>query len=205
MSKPSAPAPSHPSPPPHSAASTHEVPRRGVIAGLLAVLFGGLVTILPAGIGGAFFLDPLLRKKKGGSGGDSKIDADGFIIMPTAIEAKLPEDGTPQLFKVVADLQDAWNKFPNTEIGSVFLRKEENGSVSCFNSRCPHLGCTVNYKADEKKYICPCHDSAFSLDGTRSNEIPPRNLDSLEVKSKDGVLWVKFQNFVTGKHEKKPL
>ncbi len=32
-----------------------------------------------------------------------------------------------------------------------------------------------------------------------------KNLDSLEVKSKGGVLWVKFQNFVTGKHEKKPL
>jgi menaquinol-cytochrome c reductase iron-sulfur subunit len=173
----------------------------------MAVLFGGLVTILPAGVGGMMFLDPILRRRKADpkKSGDSKIDADGFIILPTAIKAKLPEDGTPQLFKVVADLQDAWNKFPNTEIGSVFLRKETDGSVSCFNSRCPHLGCTVNYKADASKYLCPCHDSAFGLDGHRTNEIPPRDLDSLEVKEKDGVLWVKFQNFVTGKHDKKAL
>lgn len=195
MSKPSAPVPSHPA----------DVPRRSVLAGLMAVLFGGLVTVLPAGIGGAFFLDPLLRRKKGGTGGDAKIDADGFIILPTAVQDKLPEDGTPQLFKVVADLQDVWNKFPNTEIGSVFLRRLEDGSVSCFNSQCPHLGCCVNYKAEEKKYVCPCHDSAFGLDGARSNEIPPRNLDSLEVKNKEGVLWVKFQDFKPGRHEKTPV
>lgn len=201
MSKPSAhaPVPGSPLPP--------ETPRRGFLSGAMAVLFGGLVTILPAGIGGAFFLDPLLRKKKssGGRGGDVKIDDEGFIVLPTAIESKLPEDGTPQLFKVVADLQDAWNKFPNTEIGSVFLRREPDGQVSCFNSQCPHLGCSVNYKADQKKYVCPCHDSAFSLDGKRSNEIPPRDLDSLEVKNKGGVLWVRFRNFVTGKHDKIPV
>lgn len=194
MSKPSA----------HAPAVHSETPRRGFLSGALAVLFGGLVTVLPVGIGGAFFLDPLLRKKKG-AGGDAKIDDEGFIILPTAIESKLPEDGTPQLFKVVADLQDAWNKFPDTEIGSVFLRREQDGKVSCFNSQCPHLGCTVNYKADQQKYVCPCHDSAFSLDGQRSNEIPPRNLDSLEVKNKGGVLWVKFQNYVTGKHDKIPI
>jgi len=195
MSKPSAPAP----------VASPETPRRGFLTGAMAILFGGLVTVLPAGIGGAFFLDPLLRRRKGGGGGDAKIDSEGFIILPTAIEDKLPQDGTPQLFKVVADLQDAWNKFPNTEIGSVFLRREADGKVSCFNSQCPHLGCSVNFKADQQKYVCPCHDSAFGLDGARSNEIPPRNLDSLEVKNKDGVLWVKFRNFVTGKHDKIPV
>jgi Rieske Fe-S protein len=29
---------------------------------------------------------------------------------------------------------------------------------------CPHAGCQVNKEGD--KYVCPCHNSQFKLDGT---------------------------------------
>ena len=109
------------------------------------------------------------------------------------------------MFPVIADLQDAWNKFPNTEIGSVYLWKTSEGEIKAFTSRCPHLGCTVNYKASEKLFGCPCHDSSFNLDGTRNNEIPPRGMDSLDVKEVDGEILVKFQKFRAGIHDRIPV
>jgi menaquinol-cytochrome c reductase iron-sulfur subunit len=64
----------------------------------------------------------------------------------------------------------------------------------------------VQYKDGDQKYVCPCHDSAFNVDGTRNNEIPPRDLDTLEVKKDDsGTVWVKFQKFRAGTSEKKPV
>lgn len=180
-------------------------PRRGFLVQAAAAGTGALAGAVPACIGGAYFLDPLLRSKVAA---DSVTPAgemgEGFLPI-TKLES-LPSDGTPRAFKVIADLQDAWNKFPQTEIGSVYLSRSESGEISCFNARCPHLGCTVQYKDGDQKYVCPCHDSAFNVDGTRNNEIPPRDLDTLEVKKDDsGTVWVKFQKFRAGTSEKKPV
>ena len=57
----------------------------------------------------------------------------------------------------------------------------------------------------KKAYHCPCHNSSFTADGTRAPDSPSaRNLDSLEVKIIDGVVWVKYQDFKTGEKEKHP-
>ena len=41
--------------------------------------------------------------------------------------------------------------------------------------------------------------SAFALDGQKKNEIPPRDLDSLEVKVKDkSEVWVRYEVFKAG-------
>jgi Rieske Fe-S protein len=40
-----------------------------------------------------------------------------------------------------------------------------NGKVAVLAQNCSHLGCSVNYNADEKTFDCPCHGSRFFLDG----------------------------------------
>ncbi len=193
----------------HAHESSSEEPRRNFVAKVAAAGIGTVVGIVPACTGAVYFLDPLLRQKQGtdpqaAAAASAAGMGEGFLPI-TKIES-LPEDGTPRAFKVVADLQDAWNKFPQTEVGSVYLSRNKAGEVECFNARCPHLGCTVQYKDSEHKYVCPCHDSAFQLDGARINEIPPRGLDSLEAKTaSDGTIWVKFQKFRAGTAEKKTI
>lgn len=165
--------------------------------------------MVPACAGAVFFLDPLLRKKadadpKAAAAASAAGMGEGYL--PITKVDSLPADGSPRAFKVIADLQDAWNKFPQTEVGSVYLSRTASGEISCFNARCPHLGCTVQYKDGDQKYACPCHDSAFELDGSRLNEIPPRGMDSLEAKAAaDGMIWVKFLKFRAGTEEKKPV
>ena len=171
-------------------------PRREFLTGTLAVLCGAVAGGCPSAIALYSAADPLVRKHEKGTG-------DGFLKI-TSVDG-LPTDGTPRMFKVVDNLTDAWNKFPDTEVGAVFLHREPDGTVVAYNARCPHLGCTVGYDAAESNYVCPCHASAFDLTGKPANDIPPRPLDQLSAKEEGGMIWVKFQNFRAGTEEQKPL
>lgn len=176
----------------------HGEPRRGFITHIFAAGIGLLVGTVPALAGLAFFLDPIVRKKKGGSG-------DGFLKMPVALEA-LEINGEPQLVKIIMDKVDAWNTYLNQPVGAVYLRRTDKDKVVAFNSRCPHLGCAVDYKPSDKIYFCPCHTSTFGMDGQKQNEIPPRDLDMLDVQIRNGTeVWLKFQNFRATTPEKIPV
>jgi menaquinol-cytochrome c reductase iron-sulfur subunit len=58
------------------------------------------------------------------------------------------------------------------------------------SAACPHQGCAVNWKADRKLFVCPCHGGTFEADGTRKSGPPPRSLDVLSYQIKDGQLVV---------------
>ncbi|MGD9856823.1 MAG: ubiquinol-cytochrome c reductase iron-sulfur subunit [Planctomycetaceae bacterium] len=170
--------------------------RRNFLTSALAVIVGSVVGLVPFASAMAMLFDPLIKRREGVLGKDEN----GFLEITSV--SSLASDGTPRLFKVVADLQDAWNKFPQTEIGSVYLRQTANG-VACLAARCPHLGCTVDYKPDLQAFVCPCHDSSFDLDGKRNNDIPPRDMDTLSAEVRGGEIRVKFQKFRAGIHEQK--
>ncbi|MFO1092131.1 MAG: Rieske 2Fe-2S domain-containing protein [Planctomycetaceae bacterium] len=179
-----------------------ELPRRSLLTRALALIIGGIVTVLPGIPAVLYFIDPLTRRKRAvGMSGDM-IDREGFIkVAPQDALGELPRQ-----FKVVTDLRDFWNKFANTEIGSVYLWKKPDGQIACFNARCPHLGCTVKFDDESKTFECPCHASAFSLDGKPTNRIPPRSLDALVTKpDKDGTVRVKYQKFRAGTEEQIPV
>lgn len=105
---------------------------------------------------------------------------------------------------MIADLTDAWNREPNQPIGAVYLIRKDD-SVQCFNAICPHAGCFVSYANDHQLFQCPCHASTFQLDGSIISPSPsPRAMDELDVdpeKLKEGEIWVRFVNYLPGKHE----
>jgi Rieske Fe-S protein len=177
--------------------------RRGFLTTAVAAVVTVIVGLVPVVTGAIFFFDPVTRRKKSVGATGEQVDAEGYIKVATT--DALAEDGSPRAFKVVADLQDFWNKFPNAEIGSVYLRRTTSGEITCFTARCPHLGCTVHYEPAGEEFVCPCHESSFGLDGHRSNQIPPRDMDALDVRVNDGEIWVKFQKFRAGIHEQQPI
>lgn len=175
-------------------------PRRGFLAALGSIVIGGLITLTPLVSGVVFFLDPILRRRPNFKGGD----AQGYLPVTTLKD--LPDDGTPVRFGIVADKYDAWNLDKNKTIGSVYLRKMPENQVIAFNDTCPHLGCKVEYQAGNHSFLCPCHASAFQLDGAATNKIPPRGLDTLEAKTDaEGRVWVKYQEFQGGIEQKKEV
>lgn len=192
-----------------------DTPRRGLLIQGLTALISTAIMAIPATLGGLFFLDPILRRKQagGGAGGaGARKDEQGFLRLDVNREA-IPADGTPVSVTVFDDIEDAWNRFRNVPVGSIWLRKVGDGPILAFSSVCPHLGCSVNYRRAENDFFCPCHTSAFGLDGRKSNEVPPRDMDGLEVSMRtDGredaagsEIWVKFQNFRRATAEKIPV
>jgi menaquinol-cytochrome c reductase iron-sulfur subunit len=176
-----------------------------------AFVIGGLVGMIPLGIGFATFLDPLRRHAKTPRAHD-KSGAGGLegSIRVASLSA-LTIGAAPQRFPVIADQIDAWNFSPQQPVGAVFLQRVSDKEVLCFNATCPHAGCSVSCTG--QAFVCPCHNSSFLFDGTRRpaesgrDNPSPRNLDTLDVdaeKLAQDEVWVKFQNFYTGKHEKIP-
>ena len=175
--------------------------RRSIMAGIVAAVTGAIVCCAPLIAGGLFALDPIRRKRERYLGSD-----EGYF--PVTTLDRLPSDGTPERFTIRANMVDAWNLFKNRTIGTVYLRRMpgvSSGEVIAFTDVCPHLGCKVNYESSTNSFYCPCHASTFDLDGHKTNKIPPRNMDSLEVKVRDGEVWVKYQEFKGGVEEKKAI
>uniref|UniRef100_A0A7C4LND8 Rieske (2Fe-2S) protein n=1 Tax=Schlesneria paludicola TaxID=360056 RepID=A0A7C4LND8_9PLAN len=172
--------------------------RRNFLIQAVTFVLSSLLALAPLVAGLAFFADPLLRRRSTMRGAT----ADGYL--PVAKVGDLPDDGTPVRFSLQADKVDAWNLFRSQTVGTVYLRKIA-GQVLAFNDVCPHLGCKIDYKPAEGAFFCPCHASRFNLDGERQNDIPPRDMDRLEWREEDGVVWVKYVNYQRGKAEKVPV
>ncbi len=122
----------------------------------------------------------------------------------------LPADGIPRRFPVMADRTDAWNFYPKQVVGAVYLRRMGQ-QVEALNVICPHLGCPirpVNLDLAAKRFECPCHNSAFELDGEIAYGPSPRPMDKLAVELRDNGgskdVWVQFENFYPGIAEKVP-
>ncbi len=76
--------------------------------------------------------------------------------------------GAPLRVELIApSVRDAWNKVTNVPFGGAWLVRDEAGKPRAFSTTCPHLGCSIDYNPAEKRFECPCHTSAFALDGSR--------------------------------------
>lgn len=110
--------------------------------------------------------------------------------------------GEPVKVDIFADRVDAWNRIENVKIGSAWV-VEIDGELHAFSSVCPHLGCAVDWSPELKKFKCPCHRSAFAVDGTAEEGPAPRSLDALELEQQDGeLIAIRFERFKQGIEDK---
>lgn len=70
------------------------------------------------------------------------------------------------------------------------LIKKDGDKIQVFDARCTHMGCILNIDEKSNKFVCPCHDSEFSLDGKRLKGPAKRDLDILSFKIKDSILYI---------------
>ncbi|MFO7561744.1 MAG: ubiquinol-cytochrome c reductase iron-sulfur subunit [Enhygromyxa sp.] len=108
----------------------------------------------------------------------------------------------PVKVDIYADRVDAWNRIENVKIGSAWV-VERDGELHAFSSVCPHLGCAVDYSAEIGKFKCPCHRSAFALDGTPEEGPAPRPLDALAIEPREGgLVAIRYERFKQGVEDK---
>jgi menaquinol-cytochrome c reductase iron-sulfur subunit len=66
-----------------------------------------------------------------------------------------------------------------------------------FSPICPHLGCYYNWSDEQNRFMCPCHGSQYTFDGTHIAGPAPRGLDPLPLRSQSGtaeVTWIVYQS-----------
>jgi len=61
------------------------------------------------------------------------------------------------------------------------LVRTPSGELRAFSAVCTHLACTVQYKSEDSRIWCACHNGYFDLNGTNVAGPPPRPLDAFEV------------------------
>jgi cytochrome b6-f complex iron-sulfur subunit len=74
--------------------------------------------------------------------------------------------------------------------GQFYLVRLEDGGLLALSLKCSHLACSVNWDANERIFICPCHASQFDITGNVINPPAPRALDYFPVIVENGVVKV---------------
>lgn len=111
---------------------------------------------------------------------------------------------TPVKVDLYSDQVDAWNRASNVKIGSAWVLKR-GGELVAMSTVCPHLGCAIDYDADGARFVCPCHDSYFDMDGKETEGPSPRAMDRLELVSAENLVRVRYQRFKQGVKTKEPV
>ncbi len=81
-------------------------------------------------------------------------------------------------WRVVSEKTSAW---------VVQIPKE---GLVAFSPQCTHLGCAYHWDDSKKVFVCPCHTSAFSINGKVLEGPAPRPLDRYAVKVDRGHILI---------------
>jgi len=67
-------------------------------------------------------------------------------------------------------------------LGQDFVLFQGESRAWALSRICTHLGCRLNYSEEQKKLVCPCHQSHFDLEGRRLAGPARRDLEAFEVE-----------------------
>lgn len=65
-----------------------------------------------------------------------------------------------------------------------------DGSLMALSSQCTHLGCLVNWDANRKEFLCPCHGGRYDVLGRPISGPPPAPLAVLPLKVEGDMIHV---------------
>ena len=74
--------------------------------------------------------------------------------------------------------------------GRFYLVRLADGGFLALSRKCTHLGCTVPWVEQEKRFACPCHASAFDITGNVISPPAPRPLDIHPITIENDIVKV---------------
>jgi cytochrome b6-f complex iron-sulfur subunit len=74
--------------------------------------------------------------------------------------------------------------------GRFYLCRLEDGGFLALSRTCTHLGCTVPWVAEDKKFACPCHASSFDIFGNVISAPASRALDIYRIIIENNIVRV---------------
>ncbi|MDY7227072.1 ubiquinol-cytochrome c reductase iron-sulfur subunit [Hyalangium rubrum] len=167
--------------------------RRGFL-GAITVLLGGAIAALAAVPVLGSILSPLRPAPR--TGNDVPIPV-GNVSDFTV--------GVPRRVELVRSVTDAWSRSEATTVGAAWLTRKADGTFTALSTICPHLGCGVNMDKQRGHFACPCHTSAFAMDGARLEGPAPRGMDPLTVEVRGQAVLVHYRRFKQGISEREEV
>ncbi len=128
------------------------------------------------------------------------------LVLPTAVYLLIPpksrksgdfidvgdistlEPGVPSELSFQKTRLDGWRLV--TEKRTAWVVKEPNNKIVAFGPACTHLACAYHWDGSASQFVCPCHNSFFSLDGKVTAGPAPRPLDQYVTKIENNRLQV---------------
>jgi menaquinol-cytochrome c reductase iron-sulfur subunit len=190
--------------------SNDEISRRTFMANA-TIAIGGIVGVVLA----VPIIGSLLPPKNASSGSWAPLSAEEFSSLQKAtdkpvkmiftlkyVDGYLPEQSAeeyawgikvnPDKFRTARpDLFDQPGGKANVPYEVV------NMGFVVFSPICPHLGCYYNWSDAQNRFMCPCHGSQYTFDGTHVAGPAPRGLDPLPLREHNGtaeVTWIVYQS-----------
>lgn len=74
--------------------------------------------------------------------------------------------------------------------GRFYLSRLQDGGFLAIHQRCTHLGCNVPWEQTQGAFVCPCHNSQFTVEGDVLNPPAPRPLDLFPITIEEGLVKV---------------
>ena len=110
---------------------------------------------------GAFILYPVLR----------------YLVPP-----RVPEAVTRRVLAAKKNElpPGSFKTFPFGSQPGILIRSAD-GEFHALSAVCTHLGCTVQYRAQDKVIWCACHNGMYDLEGRNVSGPPPRPLERYVV------------------------
>lgn len=109
----------------------------------------------------------------------------GAIFYPVLRFVLPPKDSEAATTSVVAgqvgDLKPGSGKVFRFGNQPGLLLLTAAGQYKAFSAVCPHLQCTVQYRADMSQIWCACHNGMFNLNGQVVSGPPPKGLEEYRV------------------------
>jgi menaquinol-cytochrome c reductase iron-sulfur subunit len=75
---------------------------------------------------------------------------------------------------------DGWKV--TSEKSTVWVVKSASNKVTAYSPVCTHLGCSYHWDQPQNEFVCPCHNSLFSMDGKVLGGPAPRGLDRYQTR-----------------------
>jgi menaquinol-cytochrome c reductase iron-sulfur subunit len=158
--------------------SPQELNRRRFLAYLSGLLAGIITLIIAIPIIG-FVISPLLRPKK-----------ESWVKLGP-VSALTP--GQPIKFAYSYQLIDGWFEKTAHATAYAVLLAAGTEDIIVLSNICTHLGCGVRWDDTQQKFLCPCHNGSFDIEGKNVAGPPPRPLPKLQWKIDQDMILAKVE------------
>lgn len=125
-----------------------------------------------------FAVDPVLQKSGEGD------------YTPTSQKVSELTDTPVRVDYTIVDREDGWYKSDVSYTAWVY---KDGDKIIALSPVCKHLGCTVNWGAEDhpNEFFCPCHAGRYKKNGDNIKGTPPIGpLDEFDVMEKDGLVYL---------------